>query len=290
MADTRFARRMKAILGSAALLSMAAMIVALCLPPPPAHACSCGFVEDWGFYGAQESRLPANAAGVAWYAPTARHEPEEHTEEILRKRFIVEIREKGTFRPLPVWVRPVKGFRGIYVVGPEGEGLKAGVIYRFTVDEADPDGGGHRQVVVTVDRESLSADTALDLDVGPVTNEFIGVAAGGSCSDGLYVSQVSIEATLAANARQWHEHLLFRTIVDDESEWHARHTLCEPVPPGRSWEEIGRDRVFAPCQETWNHYILELEPGQHALKMQAFLPGTDIVLETPVRSVRLSCS
>ena len=296
MCDTGLAQQISPMFGKAVLLSAVVIVAVLWMSSAPAHACSCGFPDDWGFIGSENGRLPANAAGVAWHVPVRYGRPEPRAEDLV-SRFTVEVREEGEFRPLSVKVSPVEGFSGIYVVAPEGEGLKPGATYRFTVDRIDRYERGHKQVLVTVDRETLSAKTALTLDMGPVTTQYIGVAASGSCFNSLRASQVGVEAKLAQEAQQWREQLLYRTIIDGEERWYAARSLCATIPPGRSWEAVGHDRVYAACKEEgdddeWSGYSLGatgLEPGQHRLMMQAFLPGTDIVLETAVQSVNLPC-
>ena len=96
---------------------------------PSAHACSCRLTRDWGFIGPKIGRLPANAVGVAWHKPWLPKNLEPN--EVLNTRFRVEIHENRKFRSLPVKVRPVEGFSGIYVIAPEGESLKLGATYRL---------------------------------------------------------------------------------------------------------------------------------------------------------------
>ena len=121
--------------------------------------------------------MPANAAGVAWFTPR-----EISDNEDLTARFTAEIREADEFRLLPVKVSLVEDFPGIHVIAPEGEGLKPGATYRFTVDKVDRYERGHKQALVTIDHQVLSAETDLTLDIGPNTTEIIAVPAGGSCS------------------------------------------------------------------------------------------------------------
>ena len=269
------------------LASVAVLVAALWMFAPLVHACSCSFPTDWGFIGAGSGRLPANAAGVAWFTPE-----EIRDNEDLAARFTAEIRKASEFRLLPVKVSPVEDFPGIYVIAPEGEGLKPGATYRFTVDKADPYGRGHKQALVAIDHQVLSTKTELILDIGPITTEIIGVAAGVSCSDGLEVSQVKVEGKLAKDAQHWREQMLYRTIVDGEINWMAHRSLCETIPPGRSWEGVGYDRIFAPCRKLSGlHYVkYNLAPARHTLKIQAFLPGTGVVLKTDVKLVDLRCA
>ena len=130
------------------------------------------------------------------------------------------------------------------------------------------------------------------MDIGPITTETIGVAAGMSCFDRLKVSQVKVESKLAKDAQQWREQMLYRTIVDGEINWSALGSLCETIPPGRSWEAVGHDRIFAACGKIPGLFYVQydLAPALHTLKMQAFLPGTGVVLETDVKFVDLLCT
>ena len=299
MYDTGTARRISTIISNAASVSALAIAAALWLFPAPAHACSCDFPVDWGFIGPESGQLPANAAGAAWYAPERYGRPDPRADKDLAARFTVGVREEGVFRPLPARVSPVEGFSGIYVVAPEGEGLKPGATYRFTVDWIDRrNERAHKQVLVTIDGEELSAETALTLDMVPVATGYIGLAASGSCRTALRATQVGVGATLAQEAQQWREQLLYRMVVDGEEIWYAGRSLCAAIPPGRSWEAVGQGRVYAACKEKrddgWSSYSLSaatgLESGQHRLTMRAFLPGTDIVLETAAQSVDLSCA
>ena len=207
----------------------------------------------------------------------------------------MEIFKRGEFRALPVEVSVVDEFStlrsGMYLVAPQGDELKPGATYRFTVDRADRRGRGHKQVVVTIDQETLSATATFGLDVGPTTNEVIELAAAVTCSDGLNVTQVRISGNLAHSARRWREQLLYRTIVGEEIHWRPRASLCQIIAPGRSWESVGQDRIFASCAgRSHEPFIpLVLKPRRHTLMIQAVLPGTGIVLKTPVKTVDLGC-
>lgn len=307
MRNPGIARRIGANSSKMALIFVAALTGALWMSAPSAYACSCRAVKNWGFIGPKTGRLPANAAGVIWYATYWWNADRNRSNEDLEARFKVEIREQGKFRPLSVQVRPAEGFRRIYVVAPAGERLKPGATYRFTVDKAykyaDRYEDVHRQVLVTIDHEKLSAGTKLALDLGPVTTENITVAAGGSCKAKRRVAQVSINGRLPKGAQRWRAQLLYRTIVDGEINWYARKHMCYPVVPGRSSLEraVGHELVYAFCKRpepgsNLGGYFgpsrppgLPLPTGRHTLMMQAVLPGAGVVLETPVKSVNLSC-
>ena len=291
MADATIAQPLTARLRVAALVLAGAAIIALSMAPSPARACSCIHFEDWGFLGPRVGRLPANATGVAWYVPWVRSQLEAPATEDLERRFTVEIQDGGAFRQLPVSVTPVGGFPGIYVVGAANRGLEAGATYRFTDDKAPPRVRGLRQVVVTVDRERLSADTEFGLQIGPVTSDIVLLPGGAACLFKITGTQVTIDAVLAPHASRWREQMLYRTLLDGRVGWKVQKDLCSHIPPGRSREETGRDRYFVLCETSMlSHVPPTMEPGRHTLQMQAFLPGTDIVLETPTESVFLPCS
>ena len=56
---------------------------------------------------------------------------------------------------------------------------------------------------------------------------------------------------------------------------------------GRKGPRVGQE-VGVPLLFLKDDY--QLLPGRHTLRMQAVLPGTDVVLETKPETVNLSCS
>jgi len=274
-----------------ALTGAGTLLVVFWMFGPPAHACSC-LPPGGGFVGAANGRLPANALGVAWFPGYLRND--EHIEG----RFSVELLEGGEFQDLPVKVTSLEEFStvsspfpsNLFLIAPKGDGLKPGATYRFTVDRVGRYPPLHKQVLVTIDREVLSKNTAFTLDVAPATNELAALAAAVFCSGTLNVSQVRVRSRLSRHARPWQEQLLYRTIVAGEL-WHPSEGMCDAIVPGRSWESIGHDRIVAVCGSfTPGVYIHPvLKPGRRSVMMQAFLPGTDVVLETAVKSVDLRC-
>ena len=255
----------------------------LCLFAAQAQACSCADTSDWGFIVPENGRLPANAAGVPWYSSSSSWLPG------IAQRFTVEVQENGEFRSLPVKVDPLEGLYSLYVVAPQDGRLQAGATYRFTVDKVAKHSEGHRQVTVTIDHQELADNVPLSLEVGPAEKTFISVPLSGQCATTLWVAQVRIEAQLPPESQRWREQLLYRTVIDGERTWYGMRNLCSHVRSGRTWEAVGHDRIYAGCERRDWHGA-HLEPGRHALAMQAILPGTNIVLETPVTTVDLGCS
>ncbi len=237
------------------------------------------------------------------------------SERQVAARITVEKRQQDRFVRVPTTARSVDGFRGIFVVAPR-EGLATGATYRFTdrrstldddhrdwADSLRPLGNGpHRQVQVTVDADPLPANSSLALKAEPAAAELIHVASGGGkCSVfGQPVPHVSIEAGLAPEAQEWRGQLLFRTLVDDEL-WAGAESLCSLYPSGRSWRQVANDKVYSTCWDLDARSeapiafrepggrLRKLAPTKHTVKMQAFLPGTDIVLESETLTVDLSC-
>ena len=285
------------------------LIVLSLVASQPARACSCVRPENWGFIGPEEGRLPSNAAGVLWFKPG------QQPQQSVVARITVEKWQDGRFEPIPATARSVDGFHGIYLVAPR-KGLAVGATYRFTdqgsvlgydfpdwADSVKPQGSGpYRQVRVTVDANPLPATSPLTLKAGPTATEPIRVASGGGrcVVFGQPVPHVPIEAVLASDAQERAGQLLFRTLVDDEP-WAGADSLCSLYPSGRSWRQVGHDTVYSTCQasdrrgeapiafrEPRGRYR-ELAPSRHTLKMEAFLPGTGIVLESQTLTVDLSC-
>jgi hypothetical protein len=253
------------------------------LPVPTANACSCTISPFWGFYGAANSRLPANAAGVAWYAMG--RIPGGVQNLVLTG----EEKVNSKFRKLAVKRVPVKGFANVYLIAPKKGALKPGATYRFTIETAHTGGGIVRQVVVTVDRKKLTSKDALLLVTSPMSTKKMKVAAGVSCSNSIRAAQVSLEAKLPEHARAWRDQLLYRTWTDGKFMWSASASLCHRHVVGRSWRQVGRDQVYAACQVR-PHGNRGLKQGKRTISMEAVLPGTRIVLKTKPKTVDLSCN
>ena len=284
----------------AAHAATAVLTIAFCVYAPHALACSCDYLP-YGFIGPYTSRLPANAAGIPWYVSTrrARRPWIEDRLAVDEYRFTLEVLNDGQFLQIPLRVDAAQEFATrfdtylIYHIGPMDEALRPGATYRVT-DRLDPQRYGEPyedvQVVVEIDHEALSAETLLTLHAAPArVDSFHVAAADGMCSGHLKVSQARIAARLPGELRKWEDQLLFSTIVDGK-QWVARRSLCSQVEPGRGWDDVAHDRVFAACEEpSFQPVTPVLEPGSHTVMVEARLPGTDIVLRTATESVDLEC-
>lgn len=278
-------------------MSIILAAICLCLSSTHALACSCIRLPEVGFVGHETSRLPANAAGIAWYV--SKWAKDRRGEPVTDDRFTLEIFEGGTFYELAAHVRQIDDFSMpsgdflIYLIAP-GEGLTPGATYRVTDSLATMVRGDRveRRMIVTMDQEVLSADTAFTLDIGPANRKLIHLAAAASCSSMHEVSEAWITSRLPPVAHAWRDQFLYRTVVDG-NPWQPRSSICSRVEPGRSWDDVGSDRIFAYCGASGNRRYDETPAATQSRRtavMEAYLPGTDIVLTTPLKYVDLDCS
>ncbi len=290
------------------------VVVLVLLNPLPAHGCSCLELEDWGFLGPQNGHLPANAAGVLWFKPFDRFRPQPPpSESSVAGRITVEKLVQDRFESLPPIARKADGFRGIFVVAPR-EGLIVGATYRFTdngsmLTDHDPHwasvrergSGPYRQIQVIVDADELPANAQLTLENGAAPEMPIFIAEGDLCGmSGQHQPLAPIATRLPSNAQKWQDRLLFRTLVDGEP-WAGAGSSCSVFPSGRSWRQVGQDIIYGTCPDpdvrgavplAWRGPrgpMRLLPPARHTVQMEAFLPGTDIVLESGTLAVDLSC-
>ena len=245
--------------------------------------------------------MPANAAGILWYGPE--WVLEQRLQVVDEDRFTVARLVEGQFRKLPVEVRLVERFDVawptylVYVIAPQG-GLEAGATFRVSDERvlqfADRLGletiPSNAQRVVTVDREALPADTEFSLQVGAVSAGPVSVAGSASCTEWLDGIEVRVSGWLPPAAQRWADQLMYRTTIGDGDRWLSQTSMCSFPAPGRSVEGLGRERIVAVCEEPTEPPLARvLKPGRHELTMEAYLPGTDVVLRTPVESMELRC-
>lgn len=267
---------------------------------PHASACSCIYLA-YGFIGPYTSRLPANAVGIPWYVSTkrARSGGQDDWFVVDESRFTLEVLKEDQFVPIPLRITVAQEFANeidtyqIYHITPVDGGLRPGATYRVIdhlVSGVRSETHTDQEVVVEIDHEKLATDTPLTLHVGNPTVDRLIVAANVSCSGWLSVSQAKIAARLPSEFRKWEDQLLFRTIVNGK-QWSVRKSLCSLVEPGRGWDSVAHDRIFAACDEpSFSPISPVLTPGSHTVSMEARLPGTDIVLRTKKQTVNLVCS
>lgn len=268
-----------------------AVLFSLSTVSRPAAACTYEHQEHWGFLGPANGRLPANALGVLWHS--ARLVDSPSPSDIL-EQVSVSAEQDDAFREVPAAVIPVPDFKNVFLVGP-ADGLKVGATYRF-VDSGPRRETAPESVLVTVDNAELHTSTRLTATAWPLYSEVIPVSdRGGPCTSGQFVAQVLVETSLPEPASEWVGQLLYRTFVDDGT-WRPKTSVTQWIPPGRSWRETGQDLVYSVCDDPSSDFPPKpwlghrrLEPTSHTVRMQAFLPGTDVVLESEEVVMDLSC-
>lgn len=295
--------------------AVAAAVVLALLIPFPAQGCRCLELEHWGFLGPEKGSLPGNAAGVLWFKPFNRYRPQPPpSESDVAALIAVEKRVRDRFDVVPGIARRVDGFRGIFVVGPR-EGLVAGTTYRFTdrgwtrngqgrrrayrIEERDS--GPYRQVLVTVDSDGLPANAQLFLERGALPEPPVHIAEGDLCGMSARRQALApIVSFLSSDARKWRSSLLFRTLVDGQP-WAGAGSSCSVIPSGRSWRPLGREIIYGACPDPDVRPGVPLAfrgpggparvltPTKHTVRIEAYLPGTNIVLKSGTLVVDLTC-
>ncbi|MCY3968827.1 MAG: hypothetical protein OXG74_02755 [Acidobacteria bacterium] len=293
---------------------IALAVVFALVAPLPVHGCSCVEIEYWGFLGPQNVSLPANAAGVLWFEPFDRHRPQlPASESSVAGRITVEKRLQDRFETVPAAARSVRGFRGIFVVAPR-EGLVVGATYRFTdrgssLTDKDPrwaksrqgGRGPYRQVLLTVDADEFPASAQLTLEKRDAPEQPLRIAEGNLCGMSARHQALAPVATyLPPDAQKWQDSLLFRTLVDGEP-WAGAGSSCSVIPSGRTWRPLGQEIVYGTCPDPDVRPGVPLgfrgpggparllTPAKHTVQMEAYLPGTDIVLKSRTLVVDLTC-
>ncbi|MBN2493464.1 MAG: hypothetical protein JXR96_02640 [Deltaproteobacteria bacterium] len=279
--------------GSVLLLSLVAQDLR------PAGACSCIVGLREGFLFPSSGELPANARGLLWW--TGGRHVRAGDDAALGVRFRVEqLDGEGAVERAfdRVWIED--GLVLIALRSPPPPRSR----FRFRGQRGEMPAvqlegciESCRKVELRFAAEPLAAPSqAPALELGAQRFGELRVRAGGSCSVHLYARQQPLRMRLPPGLERWRQALLFRTLVDDKS-WKPAHSICEPVPPGRSWAGPGRDLLYTGCPrdpaEMGGVRLITLgdsglEPGAHAVRMRAELPGTEIAFEASA-AIELRC-
>jgi hypothetical protein len=247
--------------------------------PRPLRACSCIVMRQGQFLVANNTVLPANAKGVAWWtgprAPGA-------AAPLASDFKVEEVTGKTTARTLP---HPLTRLEDdVFLVAPRTP-LRAERSYRFS----GPGMGGAQQVTVIIDRVSLvPSRTRYPLGVSPVKTGSLRVRAGASCSAEMKAAQVEVALKHPASSPRFESGLLYRTLVDGKPTWHPTRSLCERLPPGRSWAGFGKDLIYASCTTSFGDG--GLSRGRHTVQLEAVLPGTSVRFLSEEKTIDLVCT
>src|SRR5207245_427132 len=80
-----------------------------------------------------------------------------------------------------------------------------------------------------------------------VSGELSTMTLGGSCSSQFGAVSVVVRMTLPSRLYFMAGAFLYYTRVDGARRWHPSASLCHPAALGRSWVDIGEERLYARC-------------------------------------------
>lgn len=251
----------------------------------PAIACSCEF-PDIGYLAEESIEVPGNAKGILWSGVVRSSNGLVEFPPI--ENFCIQVRNGEKWDPLAVRLNLYRDIHGIsdspfdvFLVGPE-EGLVRGGNYRFVffAREARSLGGISKataldsQVVdVAVSEEDFHGEimrrNSAPLEVGKLR-----IANGSSCSHKVEAQWVDVEHILPPELRKW-EDSLYYSVVRFNRYWHPRSSMCELLPPGRSWVGTGKARLYHLTEPSSQNFAESGLPANAKTAMfYAKLPGT----------------
>ncbi|PCC71548.1 hypothetical protein SAMN02745121_01093 [Nannocystis exedens] len=265
-----------------------------------ARACSCAWPQLGAgrLYLGADGSLPPGARGFAW-AGAERLTGSSDRVSVVR----VEGRRK-----VPV-KHTIAEEQGIDLIVP-AENFKPGQVYEVTVREGplasdmrrarkDKDALPPAEATTTVTIAAAPLElTQATLRAGAPTEQSLSIAAPAICIEGITAAAVPLRVELPPEVEPLRGSLLFTTRVDGRP-WAPRHSLCEPVEPGRAWtDEPGTDLVFTVCQRSPAAEQIArgqgatppgLTPGLHRVEIEVATPDRRAVVTTPAIDVSLAC-
>lgn len=170
-------------------------------------------------------------------------------------------------------------------------GLEAGASYELTVTSAASEGS----CVSTVKAAFTAAPAApkpttlgtLRVTASGVTSLRLG--SGASCSASASAAHAAFEVALPAEVAPWGALLAYETFVDGE-RWSASNDATQQVHHGGSWVGIGKDVVYAVCDENTAATYRGVSAGRHQVVMRARLAGEpSLALESAPLTIDLAC-
>jgi hypothetical protein len=126
-------------------------------------------------------------------------------------------------------------------------------------------------VAVFVAAFPLTLDPPPKLVVEDLKVEEIKVAAPASCSRAIRASTASLRLAPVRELKYFKDHLLYTTIVDGK-EVRFSPSLCTSIPPGRSWADTGKDRLYSACARSGRRGG-GLGPGAREVRMRVVFPA-----------------
>lgn len=268
------------------LLLAAALCVAIAAPI--AFGCSCDY-PDIGYLAHQSVEIPLNAHGLLWAGVlnTAGGMVTFPPDTC----FSVELLRGASWETVPHRLNLFRdpgassdSFYDILIVGPETDALP-GERYRYVYRKREQRGlmgatedaaVDSQEVFVTVSTEAFAGSLQHLRTSGSTHSERIHVATSGGCGRAVDAVVMDIDEVLPVELRKWRDSLYYSTRIG-LTNWHPRASICDPVPPGRSWAGIGSERLYKLTDAARATNDL-LEPGlivdANVALVEAWLPGT----------------
>jgi hypothetical protein len=263
---------------AARLLVSAVVGAAALLRADRADACSCGdpYANE---LLTGNGLIPVNAGILWWFVEPLGFDP---TSLVTIERI-----EGETYVLVSASVERFQDERrDVYIVRPES-GWAVGERYRISAG-VDPSAGRPELRSRTVEIEITPALGVMPLEISTSAAEQRQVQLRdnrGSCSSDRDAAVVEVSAI---GPEDMPVDLLYFTTYLDGVLWRPTSHLCSSIEPGSSWTGRSTDRLVAVCDGA-DGKPPSLPEGQHTVRMEARLPGTDLTFETPEQLVELRC-
>ena len=203
---------------------------------------------------------------------TGKHDSEWFSEDLdwhAKNKFLKKIDGKWVIQK-EAQSRLINSY--LWLFRPKG-GFQNGERYTFTATNSSPRGGKQSaSVTVTLSNTSLyPLDYRLPLKSFLASKRTISVPAAISCAVEYQMLVNMVSMSLPDEFARFRDFLFFETIVDiSESErgriWKTADSMCDAPIPGQSKLGKGKDLVF----------------DTNTVQMRAYLPGTDVKIETTI--------
>jgi hypothetical protein len=248
--------------------------------PDPALACSAIDCVQGYLYPGDGATIPANAGALLW-RPQGPRAVETVTSTATR------LRREDTQAEVGFTTAPLDG---ALVLTPDAPLSPGAYVFEDGGACAHSAFPAPQPVRFVVGSAAPTPTTLGTLVPGALDQIQQMVAAGAACSELVPAAVMDVRLTLSAEAQPWSALLLYRTVVDGQP-WRPNDSLPRVVPTGASWMGRGVDRLYAACGPTQLGSGVNggLSEGPHSVVMQATLPGTNLLLETPPVQVTLTC-
>jgi hypothetical protein len=118
----------------------------------------------------------------------------------------------------------------------------------------------------------------------PAVSDLTVWTVSGSCSATVTAAQQNVWLSLSADAAPWQSALSYTTFIDGEA-WHYSDSLAKSPGLGGALVDI----IYTTCKADDGGADKGVTEGMHKVTMRATLPGTTLMLETPIAYTSLQC-